>query len=176
MLFLQIQALQWAGPPTLCPTDSHILCDVKKVYRICIITIFWDAAPCRLLVGYQCSEGVCSFHNLERRVPKSPQALAAHLQNCKASHLTRFHFKHSPLWELRALLKTATTTTTTILIKIYTKQKRNSVTCSPQANYLYIGVKSVWVRNLVSDIKEGTLTEGVWEQGVEENIWTEERW
>jgi hypothetical protein len=30
--------------------------------------------------------------------------------------------------------------------------------------------------NLVSDIKEGTQTEGVWEQGVEENIWTKERW
>jgi hypothetical protein len=33
---------------------------------------------------------------------------------------------------------------------------------------------TVW--NLVSDIKGGTQTEGVWEQGVEENIWTEERW
>jgi hypothetical protein len=33
---------------------------------------------------------------------------------------------------------------------------------------------SVWVCNLVSDIKVGTLTEGVWEQGAEENIWTEE--
>jgi hypothetical protein len=30
--------------------------------------------------------------------------------------------------------------------------------------------------NLVSDIKGGTQTEGVWEQGAEENIWTGERW
>jgi hypothetical protein len=29
------------------------------------------------------------------------------------------------------------------------------------------------VRNLVSNIKEGTQTEGVWEQGDEENIWKE---
>jgi hypothetical protein len=35
---------------------------------------------------------------------------------------------------------------------------------------------SVWVRNLVSDIKGGTQTEGVWEQGAEEDIWTEEGW
>jgi hypothetical protein len=35
---------------------------------------------------------------------------------------------------------------------------------------------SVWVWNLVPDIKGGTQTEDVWEQGVEENIWTEERW
>jgi hypothetical protein len=34
---------------------------------------------------------------------------------------------------------------------------------------------SLWVWNLVSDIKEGTQTEGVWEQGAEENIWGEER-
>jgi hypothetical protein len=33
---------------------------------------------------------------------------------------------------------------------------------------------SVWVLNLVSDIKGGTWTEGVWEQGAEEDIWTEE--
>jgi hypothetical protein len=26
---------------------------------------------------------------------------------------------------------------------------------------------------LVSDIKGGTYTEGVWEQGVEDNIWSE---
>jgi hypothetical protein len=32
----------------------------------------------------------------------------------------------------------------------------------------------VW--NLVSDIKGGTETEGVWEQGTEENIWMEEGW
>jgi hypothetical protein len=32
---------------------------------------------------------------------------------------------------------------------------------------------SVWVRNLVSNIKGGTQTEGVGEQGAEENIWTE---
>jgi hypothetical protein len=32
----------------------------------------------------------------------------------------------------------------------------------------------VW--NLVSDIKGGTYTEGVWEQGAEEDIWTEEGW
>jgi hypothetical protein len=35
---------------------------------------------------------------------------------------------------------------------------------------------SVWVWNLVADIKGGTQTEGVWEQSAEENIWTEERW
>jgi hypothetical protein len=29
---------------------------------------------------------------------------------------------------------------------------------------------------LVSDIKGGTQTGGVWEQGVDENIWTNERW
>jgi hypothetical protein len=34
----------------------------------------------------------------------------------------------------------------------------------------------VWVWNLVSDSKGGTYTEGVWEQGAEENIWTERRW
>jgi hypothetical protein len=33
----------------------------------------------------------------------------------------------------------------------------------------------VWVWNLVSDIRGGTQSEGVSEQGVEENIWTEER-
>jgi hypothetical protein len=32
-----------------------------------------------------------------------------------------------------------------------------------------------WVRNLVSNIKGGTLTEGVGEQGADKNIWTEER-
>jgi hypothetical protein len=31
------------------------------------------------------------------------------------------------------------------------------------------------VRNLVSNIKGGTQTEGVWEQGAGENIWNEER-
>jgi hypothetical protein len=30
-------------------------------------------------------------------------------------------------------------------------------------------------RNLVSDIKGGIQTEGVWEQGAEEDIWSEER-
>jgi hypothetical protein len=35
---------------------------------------------------------------------------------------------------------------------------------------------SVWVRNLVYNIKEGTQTGGVWEQGDEKNIWTEEGW
>jgi hypothetical protein len=30
--------------------------------------------------------------------------------------------------------------------------------------------------HLVSDIKGGTQTEGVWEQGAEEDIWTEEGW
>jgi hypothetical protein len=30
--------------------------------------------------------------------------------------------------------------------------------------------------NLVCDIKGGTYTEGVWEQGIEENIWTKEGW
>jgi hypothetical protein len=34
----------------------------------------------------------------------------------------------------------------------------------------------VWVWNLVFDIKGGTYTEGVVEQGAEENIWTEEGW
>jgi hypothetical protein len=34
----------------------------------------------------------------------------------------------------------------------------------------------VWVRNLVFDIKGGTQTKGVWEQGAEENIWFEEGW
>jgi hypothetical protein len=33
---------------------------------------------------------------------------------------------------------------------------------------------SEWVRNLVSDIEKGTQIEGVWEQGAEDNIWTEE--
>jgi hypothetical protein len=41
---------------------------------------------------------------------------------------------------------------------------------------VYFACGPVWVRNLVSDIKGGTHTEGVWEQGAEENIWTEERW
>jgi hypothetical protein len=35
---------------------------------------------------------------------------------------------------------------------------------------------SVWVWNLVSDIKGRTQTEGVWEHSAEENIWTEEEW
>jgi hypothetical protein len=30
----------------------------------------------------------------------------------------------------------------------------------------------VWVRNLVADNEGGKETEGVWEYGVEENIWT----
>jgi hypothetical protein len=30
--------------------------------------------------------------------------------------------------------------------------------------------------NLASDIKGGTHTKGIWEQGAEENIWTEEGW
>jgi hypothetical protein len=34
---------------------------------------------------------------------------------------------------------------------------------------------SVWVWKLVSDIMGETQTEGVWEQGTEENIWTKER-
>jgi hypothetical protein len=33
---------------------------------------------------------------------------------------------------------------------------------------------SVRVWSLVSDIKVGTQTEDVWEQGAEENIWTKE--
>jgi hypothetical protein len=33
---------------------------------------------------------------------------------------------------------------------------------------------SVWVRNVVSHIKGGKQTEGLSEQGAEENIWTEE--
>ena len=32
----------------------------------------------------------------------------------------------------------------------------------------------VWVWNLVADIAGGKKAEGVWEQGDEENIWTEE--
>jgi hypothetical protein len=36
-------------------------------------------------------------------------------------------------------------------------------------------IGSVWLWNLVSDIKRGTYTEGVWEQGAE-NILTEEGW
>jgi hypothetical protein len=32
------------------------------------------------------------------------------------------------------------------------------------------------VQNWVPDITGGTQTEGVWEQGAEENICTEERW
>jgi hypothetical protein len=32
----------------------------------------------------------------------------------------------------------------------------------------------VWVLNLVSDFKGGRQREGIWEQGAEENIWTEE--
>jgi hypothetical protein len=32
------------------------------------------------------------------------------------------------------------------------------------------------LRNFDSDIKGGTWTESVWEQGAEENIYTEERW
>jgi hypothetical protein len=35
---------------------------------------------------------------------------------------------------------------------------------------------SVWVWNLVSDIKGGTQTEGVWGQGAEEDIQTDEGW
>jgi hypothetical protein len=35
---------------------------------------------------------------------------------------------------------------------------------------------SVWASNLVSDIRGGTYTEGIQEQGAEENIWTEEGW
>jgi hypothetical protein len=32
------------------------------------------------------------------------------------------------------------------------------------------------MRNLVSDIKGGTQTEGEWKQGAEENVSSEERW
>jgi hypothetical protein len=42
-------------------------------------------------------------------------------------------------------------------------------------NYNFV-CGSVWVWNLTSDITGVTQTEGVWEQGAEENIWTEERW
>jgi hypothetical protein len=35
---------------------------------------------------------------------------------------------------------------------------------------------SLWVGNLISDIKGGTQTEGVWEHSAEEDIWTEEGW
>jgi hypothetical protein len=36
-----------------------------------------------------------------------------------------------------------------------------------------LAYSSVWVQNLVSDIKGGTHTEGVLEQGAEEITWTE---
>jgi hypothetical protein len=32
------------------------------------------------------------------------------------------------------------------------------------------------MQNLVSNIKGETQTDGVWEQGAEEIIWSEERW
>jgi hypothetical protein len=35
---------------------------------------------------------------------------------------------------------------------------------------------SEWVWNLVSEIKRETQTEGVWEEGAEEDIWIEEGW
>jgi hypothetical protein len=35
---------------------------------------------------------------------------------------------------------------------------------------------SVWVWNLVFDIKGGTQTDGAWEKDDEENIWIEEEW
>jgi hypothetical protein len=35
---------------------------------------------------------------------------------------------------------------------------------------------SIWVWNMVSDIKGGTWTEGIWEQDAKENIWTKEGW
>jgi hypothetical protein len=34
---------------------------------------------------------------------------------------------------------------------------------------------SVWAWNLVSDVKGGTQTDGVWEQGADKTIWSEER-
>jgi hypothetical protein len=34
----------------------------------------------------------------------------------------------------------------------------------------------VWVWNLLPNIKGKKQTEVVWEQGAEENIWTEQRW
>jgi hypothetical protein len=34
---------------------------------------------------------------------------------------------------------------------------------------------SVWLRNLLSDIEEGSQTESVWEQGAKDDIWTKER-
>jgi hypothetical protein len=40
----------------------------------------------------------------------------------------------------------------------------------------FFASEPAWLWNLVSDIKEETQTESVWEQGAEENIWTEERW
>jgi hypothetical protein len=40
---------------------------------------------------------------------------------------------------------------------------------------IFLAFRYVWVRNLFSDIKRGTWTEGVREKGAEENIWTEER-
>jgi hypothetical protein len=41
---------------------------------------------------------------------------------------------------------------------------------------VYLTTISVSRLALVSDIKGGTQTESVWEQGLEENIWTEEWW
>jgi hypothetical protein len=35
---------------------------------------------------------------------------------------------------------------------------------------------SVWPWNLVSDINAGVQTEGIWEQGAEQNIWGETGW
>jgi hypothetical protein len=53
---------------------------------------------------------------------------------------------------------------------------RKSINGFP-STYLYMYQLTVcgsaWVRNLVSDIKGGTQTEGVWEQGAEEDNWTD---
>ena len=38
--------------------------------------------------------------------------------------------------------------------------------------YKAVCVEVVWVWNLVADIEGGKEAEGVWEYGVEENIWT----
>ena len=60
------------------------------------------------------------------------------------------------------------------LCQIYGRHKGKNLLCNM---YLY-STKSnfaccfVWLWNLVADIEGGKEAEGVWEYGVEENIWT----
>jgi hypothetical protein len=58
-------------------------------------------------------------------------------------------------------------------IKIFILQFCIAVWLTDIQNYSF-ACGAVWVWNLVSEIKGGTQTEGVWEQGAEGNIWTEE--